>query len=240
MAILGNFVIVINLSMKNNLLLLFALFIFTACQQEKATTSPNEILNEVLAAQDASGLQAKYGQENVALDTSWVIGDDTLRGSILFPNSSKQAFIYYHEGKIADVTIQGESSVWKTASGLYLGMRLADVQKINTKNFTISGFNWSHGGSVVSWEGGKLAGDSAISHLASFSNAGNAHEGLSDQEYTLISGEAEFDVRHPSIQKLNPRLDLISIIKPFIPTKSEGNQMGHQIEKSQIPPIRNN
>jgi len=115
--------------MKNNLLLLFALFIFTACQQEKATTPPNEILNEVLAAQDASGLQAKYGQENVALDTSWVIGDDTLRGSILFPNSPKQAFIYYHEGKIADVTIQGESSAWKTASGLYLGMRLADVQK---------------------------------------------------------------------------------------------------------------
>lgn len=225
--------------MKNYFLLL-ALLALVACQQEKATTPPSEILNEVLAAQDASGLQAKYGKENVVLDTSWVIGDDTLRGSILFPNSSKQAFIYYHEGKIADVTIQGESSAWKTASGLYLGMRLADVQKINTKNFTISGFNWSHGGSVVSWEGGKLAGDSTISHLASFSNAGNAHEGLSDEEYTLISGEAEFDVRHPSIQKLNPRLDLISIIKPFIPTKSEGNQMGHQIEKSQIPPVRKN
>jgi hypothetical protein len=220
--------------------LLFAGLIFTACQPEKATTPPIEILNEVLASRDVAGLQANYGKKNLTIDTSWVIGDDTLRGSILFPNSEKQVFIYYHEGKIADVTILGESSAWKTASGLFLGMPLTEVQKINAKNFTMSGFNWSHGGSVVSWEGGKLAGDSTLSHLASFSNAGNAHQGLSDEEYTLISGEAEFDVRHPSIQKLNPRLDLISIIKPFTPTQAEGNQMGHQIEKSQIPPIRKN
>lgn len=225
--------------MKNSLLL-FAVLIFAACQQKKASTPPSENLNEVLACQDAQGLASKFGKENLTLDTSWVIGDDTLRGSILFPNSSKKAFIYYHEGKIADVTILGESSAWKTSTGLYLGMTLADVQKINAKNFTISGFNWSHGGSVVSWEGGKLAGDSTLSHLASFSNSGNLHEGLSDEEYALISGEAEFDVRHPSIQKLNPRLDLISIIKPFIPTKAEGNQMGHQIEKSQISPVRKN
>ena len=225
--------------MKNSLLL-FAVLIFVACQQEKAATSPSENLNEVLACQDAQGLQTKFGKENLTLDTSWVIGDDTLRGSMLFPISEKQVFIYYHDGKIADVTIQGESSAWKTSTGLYLGMNLVDVQKINAKNFTISGFNWSHGGSVVSWEGGKLAGDSTLSHLASFSNSGNQHEGLSDEEYALISGQAEFDVRHPSIQKLNPRLDLISIIKPFIPTKAEGNQIGHQIEKSQISPVRKN
>jgi hypothetical protein len=220
--------------------LLLGLLMLAACQQEKATTPPTEILNEILAAQDAAGLQAKYGQENLSLDTTWFMGDDTLRGSILFPNTPKQAYIYYHHGKIADVSIQGKSSVWKTSSGLFLGMSLTDVQKINNKNFTISGFHWSHGGSVVSWEGGKLSGDSSLSHLASFSNANNMHEGLTDEEYTLISGEAEFDIRHPSIQKLNPRLDLISIIKPFIPSKSEGNKMGHQIEKSQIPPVRGN
>lgn len=220
--------------------LLVAVLMLGACQQEKNSTPPSESLNEVLASSDVAGLQARYGKENLTLDTSWVIGDDTLKGSILFPNSPKQVFIYYHEGKIADVTIQGESSAWKTASGLYLGMLLTEVQTINAKNFTISGFNWSHGGSVVSWEGGKLAGDSTLSHLAVFSNAKNAHEGLSDEEYNLISGEAEFDIRHPSIQTLNPRLDLISIIKPYIPTKAEGNQMGHQIEKSQIPPVRKN
>ena len=41
--------------------LLFGLMMLAACQQEKATTPPTEILNEVLAAQDVAGFQAKYG-----------------------------------------------------------------------------------------------------------------------------------------------------------------------------------
>jgi hypothetical protein len=100
--------------MKNSLVL-FAVLIFAACQQKKAITPPSENLNEVLACQDAQGLASKFGKENLTLDTSWVIGDDTLRGSILFPNSSKKAFIYYHEDKIADVTILGNHPLGKQA-----------------------------------------------------------------------------------------------------------------------------
>jgi hypothetical protein len=112
---------------------------------------------------------------------------------------------------------------------------LSEVQAINAKNFTLSGFNWSHGGSVVSWEGGKLTGDSTLSHWAVFSNVSNEHQGISDEAYKLISGEVEFDVRHPDIQKLNPKLDLISLVIPKIPTKSEGKKIGSRIKQSQVP-----
>jgi len=215
---------------------LFILIVFSmACSQEKKQIQALSSLNEVLDCQTLDGLHLKYGAENVINDTSWVIGDDTLRGSIIFPNSTKQAFVYFHDAYIVDVTIKGESSDWNTNSGLYLGMTLTEVQAVNAKNFTMSGFNWSHGGSVVSWEGGKLTGDSTLSHLAVFSNASNEHVGLSDEAYTSISGEVEFDVRHPNIQKLNPKLDLISIVIPKIPSKSEGKKIGSRIQKSQIP-----
>jgi hypothetical protein len=206
-----------------------------ACSQEKNQVQNFGSLNEVLDCKTLNGLQLKYGVENVINDTSWVIGDDTLRGSIIFPNSKKQAFVYFHDGNIVDVTIKGISADWKTKSGLYLGMTLTDVQTINAKNFTLSGFNWSHGGSVVSWEGGKLTGDSTLSHLAVFSNVSNEHQGISDEAYKLISGEVEFDVRHPDIQKLNPKLDLISLVIPKIPTKSEGKKIGSRIQQSQVP-----
>jgi len=206
-----------------------------ACSQEKNQVQNFGSLNEVLDCKTLNGLQLKYGVENVINDTSWVIGDDTLRGSIIFPNSKKQAFVYFHDGNIVDVTIKGESADWKTNSGLYLGMTLTEVQTINAKNFTLSGFNWSHGGSVVSWEGGKLTGDSTLSHLAVFSNVSNEHQGISDEAYKLISGEVEFDVRHPDIQKLNPKLDLISLVIPKIPTKSEGKKIGNRIQQSQVP-----
>jgi len=219
---------------QRSLLLIFILYSL-ACSQEKKKIQTFGILNEVLDCQTLDGLKLKYGPKNVVDDTSWVIGDDTLRGSIIFPNSSKQAFVYLHDTNIVDVTIKGESADWKTNSGLYLGMTLTEVQTINAKNFTLSGFNWSHGGSVVSWEGGKLTGDSTLSHLAAFSNVSNEHSGISDEAYKMISGEVELDVRHPDIQKLNPKLDLISIIIPNIPSKSEGKKIGSRIQKSQVP-----
>ncbi len=221
--------------MFQRLFLLILIISFLACSQKKNQIQNFGSLNEVLDCKTLNGLQLKYGSYNVINDTSWVIGDDTLRGSIIFPNSTKQAFVYFHDGNIVDVTIKGESADWKTKSGLYLGMTLSEVQLINAKNFTLSGFNWSHGGSVVSWEGGKLTGDSTLSHLAVFSNVSNEHQGISDEAYKLISGEVEFDVRHPDIQKLNPKLDLISLVIPKIPTKSEGKKIGRRIQKSQVP-----
>lgn len=222
--------------MKFILAILISTLLF-ACGSSKTSEQVNATrsLNEVLACNDLAGLEKKYGKESCIADTTWVIGDDLLRGSILFPNSKRQVYIYYRDGQIVDVTIVGNSSEWKTDSGLLLGMPLQSVQAINQKHFTLSGFNWKHGGSVVSWEGGKLLGDNTLGHLAAFSNSSNQHEGISDAEYQQISGETEFDVRHEVIQKLNPSVDLISLVKPFIPNLDEGRRLGKRITESQMP-----
>jgi hypothetical protein len=225
--------------MKYFYTILCALALF-ACGSSAKTEliNPTRSLNEVLACENLAGLEKKYGKDQLIAVTTWVIGDDSLRGTILYPNSTKQVYVYYREGQIVDVTIVGNASEWKTNSGLLLGMPLKSVQAINQKNFTLSGFNWKHGGSVVSWEGGKLMGDNSLGHLASFSNASNQHEGITDAEYQQISGETEFDVRHEVIQKLNPSLDLISLVRPFIPNLEEGKNMGKRISNSQIPPVK--
>jgi hypothetical protein len=212
--------------------LFLAAAIFAACSSNSEVSAPTENLNEVLACTDAKGLIAKYGEKSVLVDTAIISGDDTLKGAIIFPGTAKQANVFFHDGKISDVSIQGESSVWKTASGLYLGLPLQDVEKLNTKNFTISGFGWAHGGSVVSWEGGKFAGDSTLTHLASFRNK---LQNISVDEFNKVSGEAEFDVRHPAIQQMNPVLEQITILKPYIPSKEEGKGIAKKIQSSQMP-----
>lgn len=217
--------------MKKNLLFLAAL-VFSACSSNPEVSAPTENLNEVLSCLDAKGLIAKYGAKSVILDTSIISGDDTLKGAIIFPGTAKQASVFFHEGKISDVSIEGDNSAWKTSSGLYLGLTLQEVEKINAKNFTISGFGWAHGGSVVSWEGGKLAGDSTLTHQVSFRNK---RQNISVEEFNKVSGEAEFDVRHPSIQQMNPTLEQITILKPYIPSKEEGKGIAKKIESSQIP-----
>ncbi|MHA8049578.1 hypothetical protein V7S79_00510 [Aquirufa sp. ROCK-SH2] len=217
-----------------HILLLFISIILISCSENTKTEvkSAKKNLNQVLECKDLAGLKSKFGEQNLIADTLIVMGDDTLSGSILYPKTQNQVLVFYHNQQIIDVTILGEKSDWETTSGLYLGMNLAEVEKINSKNFTISGFNWAHGGTVVSWEGGKLGGDK-LSHVATFSNKNNQHEGISDAEYLQISGQTEFDVRHPVIQKLNPVLDQISIVSPYVPNETEGKNMGHIIEKSQ-------
>jgi predicted GNAT family acetyltransferase len=217
--------------MKNILFLIVLAFI-SSCGSNSEISVPSENLNEVLDCKDAQGLIAKYGAKSVLLDTSIVLGDDTLKGAIIYPGTPKQASVFFHEGKISDVSIQGENSAWKTSSGLYLGLTLQEVEKINTKNFTISGFGWAHGGSVVSWEGGKLAGDSTLTHVVAFRNK---RQNISVEEFNKVSGEAEFDVRHPSIQQMNPVLEQITILKPYTPSKEEGKGIAKKIESSQIP-----
>ena len=213
------------------IILFLAAAVFAACSSNPEVSAPTENLNEVLACTDAKGLIAKYGEKSVILDTTIISGDDTLKGAIIFPGTAKQANVFFHEGKISDVSIQGDNSAWKTSSGLYLGLTLQEVEKINAKNFTISGFG-AHGGSVVSWEGGKLAGDSTLTHLASFRNK---RQNISVEEFNKVSGEAEFDVRHPSIQQMNPTLEQITILKPYIPSKEEGKGIAKKIQSSQIP-----
>lgn len=224
--------------MKKILFLALSIFAFSCTKSTDKTINssevPSQVLDDLLALENVEGLTQKVGKENIIADTAIVMSDDTLRGSILYPNSDQTVYVFYHKGKIADLSIQGKSSKWITKSGMYLGLPLQEVEKLNGKNFTISGFNWLHGGTVVSWEGGKLGGDQ-LSHVVRFSNASNKHEGLNDDDYLKISGEAEFDVRHPSIQKLNPVLDHLSIVLPYVPEKEEGTQMGKTIEKSQIP-----
>lgn len=214
------------------IILLLSLAVLASCGSNSEVSAPTENLNEVLTCVDAKGLVSKYGARSVIFDTSIVSGDDTLKGAIIYPGTPKQANVFFHDGKISDVSIQGESSPWKTTSGLYLGLPLEEVEKLNKKNFTISGFGWAHGGSVVSWEGGKLAGDSTLTHLVSFRNK---RQNISVDEFTKVSGEAEFDVRHPSIQQMNPVVEQITILKPYTPSKEEGKGIAKKIESSQIP-----
>jgi hypothetical protein len=127
---------------------------------------------------------------------------------------------------------QQEGSPWTTKLGLKPGMTLKDVIALNGKTFTITGLGWDLGGNVVSWEGGKLADKDINIRFNDYStNSG----GLSETEYAQISGDREFDVKHPSIQKLNPIVDQVSVYHKPDFDKELGNKMYKDVEEKQMP-----
>ncbi len=87
------------------------------------------------------------------VDNATVIypGDVTKRAEVIWADDAAKA-------RPANIKINHLATAWTGPSGLKAGMTLEDVEAINTKPFTIMGFNWDYGGAVTDWKGGALAG----------------------------------------------------------------------------------
>jgi hypothetical protein len=80
-----------------------------------------------------------------------------LDGVKLFTGTDKELEIVLEqvgdEKIVSDVRIIGKA--WTFSNGLRADMTLEEVEKLNGKPFTISGFDWDYGG-YANFEGGKL------------------------------------------------------------------------------------
>jgi hypothetical protein len=250
--------------MKKNIIILGLLFLATACSKEKtstvsvdtakiaktdsvATDTPKSevlYLEDVLECVDLQGLEKKYGKKNVVKKATFETGEGTFEATKIFANTEKEIEVYWQDGKeykqVQDVVAKGHIekdgrvlpiSPWVSKVGLHLGMKMSEVIAMNGKTFTITGIGWDLGGNVISWEGGKLAKKNVNIRFNDYSeNMG----GLTEKEYESISGDREFDTKHPSIQKLNPVIDQLSVNAPFEITPELGQKMTKEVEKKQI------
>lgn len=212
-----------------------------------ATDTPKSevlYLEDVLQCTDLQGLENKYGKENIEQSTKITLGEGEFNVTKIYPGSDKEVEIYWKDGQefkqILDVIVRpiliasdkfDFNCPWVSKEGLHLGMKMSDVVKMNGKTFTITGLGWDLGGNVVSWEGGRLANKNVNIRFNDYSeNKG----GLSEEEYSVISGDREFDTKHPSLQKLNPVIDQLSVNKRFEITPELGKKMTKEVEEKQI------
>ena len=250
--------------MKKTIYYLMFLALITSCSQTKTTLETTDTLikvkidtvatdssvskvlylEDVLECVDLQGLEKKYGANNIVKKDSIETGEGTFETTKLFRNTDKEVNIYWQDGhkfeQIQDVVVKGKldenaklknNSPWVSKLGLRIGMKMSEVIALNGKTFTITGIGWDLGGNVVSWEGGKLANKNVNIRFNDYSdNMG----GLTEKEYSSISGDREFDTKHPAIQKLNPTVDEFSVYKTFEITPELGQKMTKEVEKKQI------
>jgi hypothetical protein len=202
-------------------------------------------LEDVLQCVDLQGLEKKFGKENVKKDAVIETGEGQFNATKIFPDSDREVEIYWKDGQefkiIQDVMVRPREgrdgsliikSPWSSREGLKTGMKMSEVVALNGKTFTITGLGWDLGGNVVSWEGGKLDKKNVSVRFNDFSED---RAGLTEQEYSSISGDREFDTAHPAIKKLNPTIDQLSVFKkPEIDAKL-GQKMTKEVEKKQVP-----
>jgi hypothetical protein len=99
---------------------------------------------------------------------------------------------------------------WQTPDGIRFGTRLSELETLNGGPFTISGFGYTYGGNVISWNRGKLAPSRCSGRLVltlDGERSGDRYTvALANEELRAIRGDRPIPSGTPAFQKLNPRV----------------------------------
>ncbi len=158
-------------------------------------------------------LARRYGARNVTAD-SILVGEGFFEpGTVLFASDSlRRAEVVWRDTTLKRnprvVWARGSRegvTAWQTRDGISLQTELRTIESLNGKPFRLTGFGWDYGGTVMSWEQGRLERySSAVCDIRLRLSPDDS--GIAGRQYRQVIGEAEFSSAHPTMQALNPRV----------------------------------
>lgn len=171
----------------------------------------------VKANSSEASLKELLGAENVVRDSVYIGEGFYEKGTTLFKGTPEEAQILWKDtinfAKPDNVLIrpaEGKPNEWLVEGGIKIGMTLKELEKINGKSFSVSGFGWDYGGFVADWKGGKLDGKDGVSNFVLRFGYDYNDEKL-NMFADKVMGEGPFPSNNPAMQKLNPKVVEISI-----------------------------
>jgi hypothetical protein len=130
----------------------------SAVAQDKTLIVPGKSVGPITRTTTRVGLNKLFGAANVKDGKIYGPEGESTPGTIVFPKDPKRKLeiTWTSKKRIGVVSMDGTSSVYKTAEGITLGTTLQRLEELNGKPFKFSGVGWDYGGLIQSWEGGKL------------------------------------------------------------------------------------
>lgn len=135
------------------------LFKFSLEKKPVPTRSAVRFADDLVVFDSHESLVAMFGESNVKRDMYYFSESDSSRCSVIFPNTNRQAiFIWEDQAKDrilsflmiggslkpagqSDFTPSVSLNTWRSYSGLYTGMRLAEIIRINENDFEFYGLS---------------------------------------------------------------------------------------------------
>jgi len=150
--------------------------VYTFLLQKKELPRPSDITNaeDLLKFTSHEYLAGFFGEKNVKKDLYYFSDNELKKCSVLFPNSSLQAvFVWNDEDNLSDLAYVLVSNViptvsaakfngvlknnqWQLKNGIYPGMSIKELLKINERDFEIYGNQSAQAFMVKSESSGKI------------------------------------------------------------------------------------
>ncbi len=107
---------------------------------------------------------AAFGKDNVGFQQIYAAEGEKIGATVVYPKdpARRLELIWMDQKKrsgLASVRLS-DKTAWIAPNGVKRGMSIAEVEKLNGRAFTLSGFQWDYGGFVSDWKGGTL--DAAV------------------------------------------------------------------------------
>lgn len=134
---------------------------------------------------------------------------DSIDVTKLYPGTTNEAIIHWNTGAyhktISMIECFNDSAAWHTADGIKIGSLFASLLKLNQQKITFSGFGWDYGGSITSYNSGKLENS-------------NIHYRLNLSEYSgndSLLGDIELHTDMPAVQKAMDKITVFWLTLSF-------------------------
>jgi hypothetical protein len=214
----------INIRSIKKLAACFCICLFIAVANSFAQTSfqiiPGVKAGAVTARTSEADLRKIYGSKNVRSGEIGLGEGETVPGTIIYPNDPRKRLeIAWKNPKLKKnpefVQFHGEKSFWKIAPGIGLGTSLKALEQINGKGFMLLGFEWDYSGTVVSWNGGKLARRfGKESEIVLLRLSPQTYNKALEKDLNAVVGDGEFSSKNKSMQKINPKVYFVIVKFP--------------------------
>lgn len=180
---------------------------------------PGGAAGEVSAQTSEDDLVRRFGAVNVRRDTVWLAEGAMSVGTVLFADdSTRRLEIIWQDtsarARPGQVRALRTGSRWSVAPGVSVGSSLTELERVNGRPFTLTGFDWDYAGTVLSCGEGSLASLPSESPrvLVRLAPTKEAQSRVSSRELGRVQGDREFASSDPVTQRLDPRVYEISLL----------------------------
>ena len=166
-----------------------------------------------------ASLQQKFGAENITTETIDGAEGEAVKVAVLFPKDKQKRMVVTWKDEeaqsaVAQISVKREADSVPTAwdaNGLTLNSTLADVETLNGKPFTLTGFDWDYGGYAIQWNGGKL---DTLFDPCQIALRFEPDPGVKGAARAKVSGDKEFQSSNADMRAAKPKVAEILLSYP--------------------------
>ncbi|MDE0191364.1 MAG: hypothetical protein OXQ90_08395 [Gammaproteobacteria bacterium] len=167
-----------------------------------------------------ASLVAEFGEENVVTKRVHAGEGSYETGTVVFPDTEDEVEVLWKEPTLGGgpriVRTRGKPGSWETLLRLKIGLDLRSIERINRRPFRLAGFAWDYGGTVTSWEGGRLeqSPEATCRLRARLSPDDPGDDAALWRAERQVLGDGIYSSGHPAMQMLNPKIHELFLFFP--------------------------